>query len=164
MKDKRITSAFPMSALIIIITTLYNLLILAMVYNAFRSSIIVLEILSLVLLISPALFIPLRLVVNEKTLRIWRLIGKVEIRLEDIKSCSFIEDSRSFFDKTIRTFGSGGLYGFLGHFKHDRYGKMRMFVTHPKQCFLIRTKDGRNFVVSSPKRKEIVEFINGKVE
>ena len=66
MKDKRITSAFPMSALIIIITTLYNLLILAMVYNAFQSSIIVLKIISLVFLISPSFFIPLRLVVTEK--------------------------------------------------------------------------------------------------
>ena len=163
MKDKRITSAFPMSALVIIITTFYNLLILAMVYNAFRSSIIALEIISLVFLISPAFFIPLRLVVDEESLRIWRPIGKVEIRLEDIQSCSVIEDSHSILDKTIRTFGSGGLYGFLGHFKHDRYGKMRMFVTHPKQCFLIRTKDGRSFVVSSPKPKEIVEFINGRL-
>ena len=164
MKDKRITSAFPMSALIIIITTLYNLMILTMVYNAFRSSIIALEIISLVILISPAFFIPLRLVVDEECLRIWRPIGKMEIRLENIQSCSVIEDSRSILDKTIRTFGSGGLYGFLGHFKHNRYGKMRMFVTHPKQCFLIRTKDGRNFVVSSPKRKEIVEFVKGKIE
>ena len=166
MKDNRqkITSAFPMSPLIVIITTLYNLLILSMVYNAFRSSLIVLEIISLVFLISPSFFIPLRLVVTEKSLRIWRPIGKVEIPLEDIKSCTVIEDSRSIFDKTIRTFGSGGLYGFLGHFKHNRYGKMRMFVTHPKQCFLIRTKDGRNFVVSSPKRKEIVEFVKGKIE
>ena len=164
MKDKRITSAFPMSALMIIITTLYNLLILAMVYHAFQSSIIVLKIISLVFLISPIFFLPLHLVVDEKNLKIWRPIGKVEIRLEDIKSCSFIEDSRSFFDKTIRTFGSGGLYGFLGHFKHNYYGKMRMFVTHTKQCFLIRMKDGQNFVVSSPKRGEIVKFVNSKVE
>ena len=90
-----------MSPLIVIITTLYNLLILSMVYNAFRSSIIVLEIISLVFLISPSFFIPLRLIVTEKSLRIWRPIGKVEIPLEDIKSCTIIEDSRSIFGKTI---------------------------------------------------------------
>ena len=84
----------------------------------------------------------------------------MKIPLEDIKSCTIIEYSRSIFDKTIRTFGSGGLYGFIGHFKHDKYGKMRMFVTHTKQCFLIRMKDGRHFIISSPKREEIVEFIN----
>ena len=166
MKDNstKITSAFPMSPLIVIITTLYNLLILSMVYNAFRSSIIVLEIISLVFLISPSFFIPLRLVVTEKSLRIWRPIGKVEISLEDIKSCTIIGDSRSIFDKTIRTFGSGGLYGFIGHFKHDKYGKMRMFVTHTKQCFLIRMKDGQHFVISSPKREEIVEFISQRIK
>ena len=166
MKDngQRITSAFPMSPLIIIITTLFNLLVLSMVYNAFQSSIMVLEIISLVFLLSPAFFIPLRLVVDEDSLRIWRPIGKVRIRMEDIKSCTAIEDSRSIFNKTIRTFGSGGLYGFLGHFKHDKYGKMRMFVTHTKQCFLIRMKDGRHFVVSSPKREEIVKFISQHIK
>ncbi|KWW25511.1 MAG: hypothetical protein F082_744 [bacterium F082] len=166
MKDDatKITSLFPMSTLIIIITTLYNLLILSMVYNAFRSSIIVLEIISLVFLISPSFFIPLRLVVTEKSLRIWRPIGKVEISLEDIKSCTIIGDSRSIFDKTIRTFGSGGLYGFIGHFKHDKYGKMRMFVTHTKQCFLLRLKDEQHFIISSPKREEIVEFISQHIK
>ena len=163
MTDKRITSAFPMSPLIIVITVLVNLLFLYVVYDTFRSSIIVLEILALAMLIGPALFIPLRLIINEESLRIWRPIGKVEIQLEDIKACSVIEDSRSFFDKSIRTWGSGGLYGCLGHFKHDYYGKMRLFVTHMQQCFLIQTKDGKVFVVSSPKRKEIVEFINGRL-
>ena len=166
MKDNstKIISAFPMSPLIVIITTLYNLLILSMVFNAFQSSIIVLEIISLVFLISPSFFIPLRLVVDEDSLKIWRPVGKVKIPLEDIKSCTVIEDSRSIFDKTIRTFGSGGLYGFIGHFKHDKYRKMRMFVTHTKQCFLIRTKDGRHFVISSPKREEIVEFISQRIK
>ena len=88
----------------------------------------------------------------------------MKIPLEDIKSCTIIEYSRSIFDKTIRTFGSGGLYGFIGHFKHDKYGKMRMFVTHTKQCFLIRMKDGQHFVISSPKREEIVEFISQRIK
>ena len=156
----KITSAFPMSPLIIVVTGIANALFVSMVVSAFRSSILALEILSLVILISPSLFIPLRLIVDGKSLRIWRPLGKVEIPLEDIKSCSIIEDSRSFFDKTIRTFGSGGMYGCLGHFRHDKYGKMRMFVTHIKQCFIIQMKDGHIFVVSSPKQKEIVEYIS----
>ena len=162
MKDSatKIASAFPMSPLIIVVTVLVNALFVSMVISAFRSSILALEILSLVILISPALFVPLRLIVDEKSLRIWRPIGKVEIQLEDIKSCSIIKDSRSFFDKAIRAFGSGGLYGCLGHFRHDKYGKMRLFVTNTKQCFIIQMKDGHIFVVSSPKQKEIVEYIS----
>ena len=149
-----------MNALIIIVTTLANLLFVHIVYITFRDDIMVLKIFALAMLIGPALFIPLRLIVNEKSLRIWRPIGKVEIPIEDIKSCSVIVDSRSIFDKTIRTFGSGGLYGCLGHFRHETLGKIRMFVTHTDQCFLIKTKDGKSFVVSSPKREEIVEFIS----
>ena len=153
-----------MSPVIIVVTILVNALFVSMVISAFRSSILVLKILSLVILISPALFIPLRLIVTKKRLKIWRPIGKVEIQFADIKSCSLIEDSRSIFDKTIRTCGSGGLYGYLGHFRHDKYGKMRMFVTHTKQCFLIQMKDGQNFVISSPKRDEIVKFISQRIK
>lgn len=166
MKDDatRITSLFPMSTLIIIITSLFNLLILSMVINAFQSDILVLEIVSLAFLIGPMLFMPLRLIVSEKSLRIWRPIGKVEIQISDIKSCSVIVDSHSVFDKTIRIFGSGGAYGCLGVFRHDRLGKIRMFVTHIDQCFLIQTKDGKLLVISSPKRNEIVDFISKKIK
>lgn len=166
MKDngQRITSAFPMSSVIIIVTVLVDALFISMVISAFRSSILALEIFALAVSIGPMLFIPLRLIVDEKSLRIWRPIGKVEIPLEDIQSCNIIENSRSFFDKTIRTCGSGGLYGCLGYFKHSVYGKMRLFVTHTKQCFLIRMKDGRIFVVSSPKRKEILEYISQRIK
>ena len=68
MKDDatKITSLFPMSTLIIIITSLFNLLILSMVINAFQSDILVLEIVSLAFLIGPMLFMPLRLIVSEK--------------------------------------------------------------------------------------------------
>ena len=164
MKDNehRITSLFPMSSRIVTITILINLPLIYMVIREFLDSNLVLEILSLVILISPALIIPLRLKVTEKSLKIRRPIGEMEIMLKDIQSCNLIEDGRSFIRDTVRTNGSGGLYGYIGYFEHDKYGKMRLFVTHLQQCFFIQMTDGRIFVVSSPKREEIVEFINSK--
>ena len=38
------------------------------------------------------------------------------------------------------------------------------FVTHREQCFLVKTKNDRIFVISSPKREEIVSFINQVVD
>ncbi|MBQ2906882.1 MAG: hypothetical protein IJE47_03830 [Bacteroidales bacterium] len=93
-------------------------------------------------------------------MRIIRLCGFVKIDVSDIKSCVIIKDSEEFFNNGVRRFGSGGMYGVLGHFKHDRLGKMRCFVTHREQCFLVKTKNDRIFVISSPKREEIVSFIN----
>ena len=149
-----------MSSQIVIITILINLPLLYLVIREFLDSNLALEILSLAILISPALILPLRLIVTEKSLKIRRPIGEVEIQLENIQSCRLIEDGRSFIRDTVRTNGSGGLYGYIGHFEHDKYGKMRLFVTHLQQCFFIQMKDGQIFVVSSPKREEIVEFIS----
>ena len=112
------------------------------------------------IIIIPILFLPIRLIVTDQKVRIIRLCGWVKIDVSDIKSCVIIKDSEDFFNNGVRRFGSGGMYGVLGHFKHDRLGKMRCFVTHREQCFLVKTKNDRIFVISSPKREEIVSFIN----
>ena len=156
----KIKSFFPWDFLISIITIVFNALFIFCVYDAFRTGVLAFEIISLCIIIIPILFLPIRLIVTDQKVRIIRLCGFVKIDVSDIKSCVIIKDSEEFFNNGVRRFGSGGMYGVLGHFKHDRLGKMRCFVTHRKQCFLVKTKNDRIFVISSPKREEIVSFIN----
>ena len=156
----KIKSFFPWDFLISIITIVFNALFIFCVYDAFRTGVLAFEIISLCIIIIPILFLPIRLIVTDQELRIIRLCGFVKIDVSDIKSCVIIKDSEDFFNNGVRRFGSGGMYGVLGHFKHDRLGKMRCFVTHREQCFLVRTKSNRCFVISSPKREEIIAFIN----
>ena len=156
----KIKSFFPWDFLISIITIVFNALFIFCVYDAFRTGVLAFEIISLCIIIIPILFLPIRLIVTDQKVRIIRLCGFVKIDVSDIKSCVIIKDSEEFFNNGVRRFGSGGMYGVLGHFKHDRLGKRRCFVTHREQCFLVKTKNDRIFVISSPKREEIVSFIN----
>lgn len=156
----KIKSFFPWDFLISIITIVFNALFIFCVWDAFRTGVLAFEIISLCIIIIPILFLPIRLIVTDQKVRIIRLCGFVKIDVSDIKSCVIIKDSEEFFNNGVRRFGSGGMYGVLGHFKHDRLGKMRCFVTHREQCFLVKTKNDRIFVISSPKREEIVSFIN----
>ena len=160
----KIKSFFPWDFLISIITIVFNALFIFCVYDAFRIGVLAFEIISLCIIIIPILFLPIRLIVTDQELRIIRLCEFVKIDVSDIKSCVIIKDSEEFFNNGVRRFGSGGMYGVLGHFKHNRLGKMRCFVTHRKQCFLVKTKNDRIFVISSPKREEIVSFINQVVD
>ena len=160
----KIKSFFPWDFLISIITIVFNALFIFCVWDAFRTGVLAFEIISLCIIIIPILFLPIRLIVTDQELRIIRLCGFVKIDVSDIKSCVIIKDSEEFFNNGVRRFGSGGMYGVLGHFKHDRLGKMRCFVTHRKQCFLVKTKNDRIFVISSPKREEIIAFINQVVD
>ncbi len=160
----KIKSFFPWDFLISIITIVFNALFIFCVWDAFRTGVLAFEIISLCIIIIPILFLPIRLIVTDQELRIIRLCGFVKIDVSDIKSCVIIKDSEDFFNNGVRRFGSGGMYGVLGYFKHDRLGKMRCFVTHREQCFLVRTKSNRCFVISSPKREEIIAFINQVVD
>ncbi|MBQ8761550.1 MAG: hypothetical protein IJZ06_09070 [Bacteroidales bacterium] len=156
----KIKSFFPWDSLISVITVIMNVIFLFCVLDAFRTEVMLFEIISLCFITIPVLFLPLRLIVTNENVIIRRLYGRVKIQMSDIKSCWMIEDSDVFFNSGVRRFGSGGMYGILGHFKHDKLGKLRCFITHREQCFVIKKKDNSYFVISSPKRKEIVELIN----
>ena len=159
----KIKSFFQWDLLISIITIVFNVLFVLCVWDAFQTDVLAFEIISLCFIIVPVLFLPIRLIVTDQELRIIRLCGRVKINASDIKSCMIIKDSDEFFNNGIRRFGSGGMYGVLGHFKHNRLGKMRCFVTHREQCFLVKTKSNRIFVISSPKREIIVTSINNVI-
>lgn len=158
-----IKSFFKWDALAIVITIVFDAIMISAVISIFMDSIISLGIIFLLITVACALFFPIRLIVTEDAVKIRRPIGTVKIDMKDILSCSIIEDERRFFDHTIRTFGSGGAYGYWGCFRHEKYGKMRFFVTHRQQCFLIILKDGKHYVISSEKRDEIVSFIQSNM-
>lgn len=156
-------SPFRWDKTVIIMTFFYNVIIVACAIRPFRDHVLAIEILMICLFLLPMLFWPIRLKASDDDIRIFRPVGTVKVPLANIKSVSLIEDGDQFFDKLIRTFGSGGVYGYWGWFKHEKHGKVRMFVTDRKQCFLLKLKNGKMFVVSSPKRQEIVKFISENI-
>lgn len=162
MNDQPLTcikSFFKWDALAIVITVIFDALLIWILVDAFINFIILFEIITLCVLLTCAIFLPIRLIVTKETIRIIRPVGTVKIEMKDILSCNVIEDEKRFFDQVIRTCGSGGVYGYWGYFRHKKYGKIRFFATHRKQCFLIRLKDGKYYAISSEKRDEIVGFI-----
>lgn len=152
-------SSFHWDGTIIFMTIFYNAILVACGIRPFRDHVIAIEILLFFLFLAPMLFAPIKLKITEQEIKVFRIIGWIKISITDIKSISAIEDDDQFFGKLIRTFGSGGVYGYLGFFKHEKYGKVRMFVTDRKRCFILKMKDGNTFVLSSSKRVDMVNFI-----
>lgn len=67
--------------------------------------------------------------------------------------------SKSDIDNSIRTFGSGGLFGYLGLFKNNRLGNYTMYATELNNLIFIRTCN-KKYVFSCSHSKEVVEYIN----
>lgn len=72
-------------------------------------------------------YMPFRLKANDEKITVRRLFGSIEISLSEVTRIRQI--SKSDIDGSMRTFGSGGLFGYLGRFKNDRLGNYSMYAT-----------------------------------
>ncbi|MBR5255726.1 MAG: PH domain-containing protein [Bacteroidales bacterium] len=101
-------------------------------------------------------FMPIRLTANEKTISIKRVFGPLEIpRSEIIESRQLM---KSDITHSIRTFGSGGLFGYFGQFKSDRIGDYTMYATELTNFVLIRTYN-KQYVFSCAHPQEFIVFL-----
>lgn len=58
---------------------------------------------------------------------------------------------------SIRTFGIGGVFGYIGNFKNSVLGHYKAYVTHRKKTVLIVTDDNQKILISP---EDPNEFIN----
>jgi len=84
--------------------------------------------------------------INSYELVICRPFKDKIILKEDITSAERIY--KQDLKWTFRIFGSGGLFGIYGNFFNKKIGKMNWFVTREDQLILIKTSNGRKYVVS----------------
>lgn len=102
-------------------------------------------------------FMPIRLKADDEKVSVSRLFGLLEISRDEIIEAKQL--LKSDIDNSIRTFGSGGLFGFLGRFNNDRLGNYTMYATELNNLVLIRTND-KKYVFSCSHPRELVNFIN----
>lgn len=100
----------------------------------------------LIILLGTWLFAPMGYRIDPTYLSIRRPIGPVRICLADI-----LESRRVGADELrglIRTFGSGGLFGYYGKFFNKTLGPLTLYTTRRTHQILIRTRDGKKIVLS----------------
>ena len=84
----------------------------------------------------------------------------LQFRSTSISFESFIKKiSKSDIENSIRRFGSGGLFGYLGLFKSDSLGNYTMYATDLSNLIFIRTNN-KKYVFSCSCHKEVVEYVN----
>ncbi len=100
---------------------------------------------ALVFIISYALS-PLRYELEQDRLVIHRLIKPVIILRADVSEVRLLEAE----DKkgVLRTFGSGGFFGYFGHFWNKRLGRFMMYATRRDHLVFFEKKDGKKIVIS----------------
>jgi hypothetical protein len=92
------------------------------------------------------LYGPQKYIVKNGMLIIVRPINKISIPLADIKEARIL--IKGELGTVIRTWGSGGLFGYYGNFRSLRIGKMKLYTTRRDNRILITTVDDDLILIS----------------
>jgi len=113
-------------------------------------------VLSLAALVVGALLAPRGYTVSDDRLTIDRLLGSVEIPLATIQSVEILPAGR--LAGSLRTLGSGGLFGYYGRFRNQALGSYRMYATRGDGYVLVRAS--QSFVLTPDSPGRFVEAID----
>jgi hypothetical protein len=85
-------------------------------------------------------------VVTLKTIEIIRPFKSIKIRKEEIESISEIDTNQ--IGLGLRTFGSGGLFGYFGWYSSKKIGRHLSYTTNSNHLVLIKLKSGLKILIS----------------
>lgn len=168
LENNTLTTNFNWSIEVTIITLITITIILGIIisfYSKWPANLSVLKYLITIIILSiiliPSMYTPIRLSINNEKIVLKRVIGNIEINLNDIKSVTLISNRE--ISNSIRTFGSGGLFGYIGQFKNNILGNYTMYATEKKNLMYINTKKGK-YIFSCSKSHEFAELANKKIK
>lgn len=164
MKNDKIYFPCTWSMGVTVITAITVIILVASTYfiwtDDFPSSMLWLKYTLIVVFIATIIgglgYMPIRLTIGNDKIILHRLFGAINIPIKDIIEIKAIENSETAF--SIRTFGSGGLFGYLGKFKNKKLGYYTMYATDINELILIRT-DRKTYVFSCRNRDKFIESV-----
>lgn len=83
--------------------------------------------------------------IQDEGLRILRLGWSKDIPFSSIHKIEYVPNAML---GSIRTFGVGGLFCYLGYFKNRVLGQYKAYATHRKRTVLLTTQDKDQIIVS----------------
>jgi len=104
-------------------------------------------VLPIVLLVVTLLFVPTSYVLTKDQIVIKKVCGSIEINKVDIVDVSLAGNE---LKGSVRTFASGGLFGYFGKYSSPKLGKYNMYAGTMKanNLLVIKLKNGKKYVIS----------------
>ncbi|MBM6882286.1 PH domain-containing protein [Bacteroides caecigallinarum] len=167
MKNDKISFPCTWSMGVTVITAITVIILVASTYfiwtDDFPSSMLWLKYTLIVVFIATIIgglgYMPIRLTIGNDKIILHRLFGAINIPIKNIIEIKAIPNSETAF--SIRIFGSGGLFGYLGKFKNPKLGSYTMYATNLNELVLIRT-NSKKYVFSCKNRDEFIESVKLK--
>ncbi|AFY40425.1 hypothetical protein Lepto7376_4316 [[Leptolyngbya] sp. PCC 7376] len=85
---------------------------------------------------------------------IQRLGWQTEIALNDLTSATYDPEA---MDKSLRLFGNGGFFAFVGKFRNKKLGNYDAYATAPRLSVVLEIGDKKTVVITPEKPEQFVE-------
>ncbi|MBR2359416.1 MAG: hypothetical protein IKA75_03240 [Bacteroidaceae bacterium] len=102
-------------------------------------------------------YMPKKLKICEEKVILVRLFNQLEIPKSEIVEVKRI--TKFDTDGSMRIFGSGGFFGYLGSFRNEKLGNYVMYATELNNLILICTKN-KKYIFSCSDPDKVVKYID----
>ena len=106
------------------------------------------------------LYMPLSVAAENDELVIKRAFKKKRIPYTEIKEIDLCPPTMA----ERRLLGSGGFFGYWGWFRENDLGKYFAYYGKASDCFLVRLKDGSQYMVGCEFPSEIVKHVKSRID
>ena len=114
-----------------------------------------------VAIIAGLYYCPISVEANQSEIKLYRLLGRPRIfTYRDIQSVDTCYPSAG----GIRLCGSGGLFGYWGYFSDIMIGTYFGYYGSRSYCFLVKLKNGKQYVLGCENPVAMVEYIESNME
>lgn len=115
----------------------------------------------LILLLVPSLFFaPVSVKADNDAVTVSSIFKSRKIRMNNIRSVELFQPTMG----AIRICASGGYMGYWGQFREGDIGQYTAYYGKSSDCFLIRTKDGRQYVLGCQNPSAMVGYISSQIK
>ncbi len=144
---------------ITLITLLIPAAILCWLYTIDKLLTIVTSTLLFIIFVVIYAYTPREVMLDEKGIVIRRIFGQIIIPYGKIKGVSFID---KLGWKTVRIFGSGGLFGWFGLFYVPEVGEV--YVYAKRRDNLVLVKADKNYLIAPENPEEFIQSLLKKLK
>ena len=147
---------------IIITAVVIVALLTGIIANRFNTDrCIILSVITATTALAGLFYCPVSVSVDSNAIRIHRLLsGNKTFKLSDIETVDTCYPSAG----GIRLCGSGGFFGYWGYFSDILIGQYFGYYADRSQCFYIRLKNKRQYVISCENHIELVKAIQNNLK
>lgn len=108
---------------------------------------------------SVLIYAPMSITVDDKVLCVNRSLWAKAIPLSEIKSIEIMQPTMG--ERLI--IGSRGLVGYWGRFSDRELGRYFAYYGRASECFLVRLKDGRQYMLGCKDPKAVVDYVKERI-